>query len=582
MSDKKPALLPRTSYSLFVLDLPRLRGKALESAIRNYLVCLFPDDSCDRPLVIKKNNGKKGSYLVFVLEAGQPINPLPVSTLYVMQFFRKKTARVLFVYDNWIELILLENGTLIKSEVKSRNNFNLNESTFRFFGADMEMLDIFCFDADSLIFSGEEYPFTITMHNLEKEMGKIPVHRYSLFEHLTLARKAQKTLLLLLALSIIGGTSISLYRYQKGREKETALRRQFDEEFLRRTEADKKARQQLIELQEYYNQITDQKTAGPYETADVISRSMDDRARIFSITIRDGFFQMEAEASDSLEILKSFENNRKVRNPVLQQINPLGGRERFTISGTVLPEIDFIDPVLSPEEQLNLLETLINREEEAASGRDKMSPSSFGVNIRELLKKWNCTLNAYQYFTQENSREIEFSVRASSNSFFNFLKEASNNNGGWIFTLVQIRNLAPQNMIEAVFRVKADTVIDEELPIDVPYEEALVSKISRHYYVPPPPPPPPLPVVIIEEPEPIPPPESEPIEKPKPEQASWLEYIGATGDQAGIQYIYIKNTRNGAMIKLEEKQDGDYSYFVTPLGTIEALIDGKLYEIKRK
>lgn len=571
MSDKtkKITLLPRTAFSLFIIEPPPLRGKELESAIRNELMGAFPDNLDNRPLVIKKNNRKKGSYLVFVLEAGQPQILLPVSTLFFLKYFSKETAKILFLDDTWAELLLIENGTLVKSEIKSTNTTNLYEELIRFFGADIGKLHVFCHKNDYLPLNDIEPDFSIETHNIEKELNKIPVHTYSLYENKSTVKKIEKTLIIIFILFAIVGSATAFIRYQKIHEGKILQERQLAEEQKRRIEKEKKDRQQLLALQEHYEIIVKQKTAGPYETADVISQCLDDKATIASLTIKNGFFQMEVRAPDSLKVLKAFEKNRKVQNPTLQQIHPINGGERFTLSGTVLPEVEIIDPSLSLQEQMALLELFIEKEEALQKNKEKLQPSVFGVNIRGLLVKWNCSINSYQYFTTEKEREIEFSIRTTSNRFFSFLKEASENNNGWIFTLVQIRNATPQNAVDVVFRVKAETVTDTPVDIFEPYEEAPAARISRNYYTP-------LAKPVETQPTPT------VSYTQRPESASWLEYIGLTSDNTGRHFIYIKNTRNGAMIRLEDKNEGQGRYVITSSGNIEAYIEGKVYEIRRR
>ena len=574
---KNNTILERTSYSLFILDLPCLRKKTLRNAVRNYLVGLFPDNLEDRPIVIKRNYNKKNSCLVFVLEPGQKHKPLPVSTLFIMRYFRKKTAKVLFLGSAYAEFILIENGILIKSEVKSRAALDLDVEMVQHFGNDTGKIDIFCCEEDLPHFKNQN--ILIAVHILEKELPKFPSHSYSLFEQLSAARRLQKCFIAAIALLVICGTGGISYHYQKIHEEEISLARALEEKQKQRDAAEKQERLRLLELQERYRKLVEHKVSGPYETIDSISRYLDDKARVSSITIRNGFFQMEALAPDSLEILKAFETAGKIMNPQLQQIHPEGTRERFTISGTVLPEREILDPYLSPKEQILLLETLIGKEENSCPGQGTLQPSSFGIDIRGLLKKWNCSINSYQYQTAENHREMEFSIKATSRNFFNFLHEASADNKGWIFTMVQIRNLVPQNAVHAVFRVKAETVIENEAPTIEPYTESPVSGISRHFYTAPPPPPPPA--AIAEIPEEIPP-LPEPLSPPvKPEPASWLEYVGAAGDDTGTQFIYVKNTRNGAIIRLDDTAESENWYSIASISTITAQIDGKLYELKR-
>jgi hypothetical protein len=474
-----------------------------------------------------------------------------------------------------MEYLHLENGVLVKSEIKPReitgDTGDLRKHISSVFGSEIEKVDLFCREGDEPHLTVGETAYRIEIHTIAKALHKIPSHTYSLFEELSTAKKIQKRFLAALVFLLLGGAAFSFYQVHKNVEDDRAQSRMFQEEQKRWREAEQRANNRLGELREQYAILIGAKTVGPYETADVISRCLDERATIISITIKDGFFQMEARALDSLVVLKTFENNRKVSNPMLQQVHPLGNSERFTLSGTVLPETESVDQLLPVSEQTAILEALIKKEEDFRAVLEKVTPSTFGVNVRGLLIKWGCSLDVYQYMNAENGQEIEFSIRSTSSRFFNFLKEASANNGGWIFTLVEIRNLAPLNVVDAIFRVKAETIIDSGFQEPEPYEEAPVSQISRNYYTAPV-----RPAVVRETPAVPPPP------PPKVEQVSWLEYIGTTGDNSGGQFIYVKNTRTGALIRLEEGMEGDQTYQLLPSGSIEARLDGKLYEIRRR
>jgi len=567
-------MLPRSSFSLFILDLPRLKGKALENAVRNHLVGLFPEELNDRSLVIKRNNRKKKSYLVFVLNPTSPYKPLPVSTLFTMKYFFRGNASVLFIDSNWAEFILIENGALIKSEVKTRDDAVSLETVIRFFGEENKKIDIFCHENDAHLFRNYKLNFDIIIHILEHELGKFPLYTYSFFDHLSLARRVQKWGLVFFVLLVMGAIGYNIYNQRQMNKDEISRIKLLEEEEKLRVEAEQKDRRQIIALQERYRQLMEHKTAGPYETIDTISRCLDDKVRISSITIKDGFFQMETQASDSLKILRVFEDTVKVQNPMLQQIHPLRNGERFTISGTVLPEKENIDTSLSTREQVVILEALIAKEEDKNQG--KLRPSDFGVNIRGLLSKWGCSINSYQYLTVGNDREIEFSIKAASGNFLNFLREASINNNGWIFTLVQIRNLAPQNAVDGLFRVRAETIVEDGTDTIEPYKEAPVTGISRHFYNPPPP----QSQMIKTSPVSILPPSLPPSVRIEP--APWLVYVGATSDYTGSQFIYVKNTRNGAILRLENIAEGENRYTITPMGTIQMQIEGNLYEINRR
>jgi hypothetical protein len=279
---------------------------------------------------------------------------------------------------------------------------------------------------------------------------------------------------------------------------------------------------------------------------------------------------------------------------MLGQIRPQDGRERFTLSGAVLPRREEPDPELTIEEQRKTLERLIGAlEQPAAAG---LSPASFGKFIRSLLQKWRCPVINYQYLDKSNEGEMEFTIRGESGGFFNFLQEASSgvfpkdgsaNSGfpkGVIFTLVQIRNLQPQNAVEAVFRVKCPippageegtenqtSAPDNNTEGDNTMLSAL--RISRNYT-------PPRKQTVLLKPESVP----VSIESPQLETGPVhrFEYLGTVNGSRG-QFVYIKNTGTGAILALkpadaEDPVEGTYRTVKT--GAIRARINGKLYEMK--
>jgi hypothetical protein len=63
MNTNKIKVIPRTSFSLFIIDVPYLRGKELSSAVRNQIVGLFPGNLEEYVIEIKKTKAKDGHIL---------------------------------------------------------------------------------------------------------------------------------------------------------------------------------------------------------------------------------------------------------------------------------------------------------------------------------------------------------------------------------------------------------------------------------------------------------------------------------------------------------------------------------------
>jgi hypothetical protein len=576
----KPGILPRTSFSLFILTVPYLKGKELKSAIRNQLVGIFPGNLEEQIIEIRRNRGKRWSYLVFVLKMPGPEKPVVISTLFIQEYFAGKSAKVIYISDTWIEYVSLEDGSVSKSIVKTRSEdlpgclAGLLNNNGDFQDANIH---VFCIRKEhSVINSIPDKSFII--HIIEKESARMNMDRVSLFIHLSPKYQRKKALFVLLFLGIF----IAFFTLLSERRSDLAMERQKrlqEQEILnRQKEAEERELKILEELRTRYQGLAASKQVTPYEIIEIISKCLNSETRIISETIRENFFQFEAVAPDALEVLRVFEENDQVRSPIIQQIHPSGNSERFVITGTVVPRIEVPRQGMDAKEQRVNLERLINTLEENEYGNVKYTPSHFGASIRGLLSKWGCPITSYQYINNEENRQIEFSIQTESGKFFGFLQEAIRPENGWYFKLIQIRNLSPLNLLDIVFRISGNIDFDDDtLPgiaddgnIGIPVE---ITRITKNYYTRPPVPRAAAPVILPEEP-------PEEIEV-KPEKASWIEFIGIVGDHKGTQYIYVKDRRDGKVLRLSPDTEDDPAYVDLQNGSYEVRIEGKNYEFGR-
>jgi hypothetical protein len=290
---------------------------------------------------------------------------------------------------------------------------------------------------------------------------------------------------------------------------------------------------------------------------------------------------MEANAPDSLKILKNFENNRQINNIRMNQILPEQNRERFSINGTVLPVRRYVPEDTSIEDKIKILETLIWEETQHGYG-EEFTDSIFGISIRDVLRSSRCSIKSYQYLGYGSEREIEFSLQASSRNFFNFLKIASMPIHNWDFSLVQIRNLSPRDALDVVIRIRANFDMDSSNNLKTIPEKYIqkiekeIAEIARNYFVPP------QRVAVAPEPRPV------PIQEPernRREVILWLVYAGAISDATGTQYIFMRNTRDGRLFRfelIEESDDGnnEMSCKILDSGNIEVIMDNRVYEVR--
>jgi hypothetical protein len=565
------------------MTLPHLSGSSLKNAVRNQLVGLFPGDLDSQIIKIRKNKGEKNNYLVFVLPGEKPKGPVAVSTLFIQRRFPGKNAKVLFVDDSSLEFVLLHEGTVVKSRVKNRGNPIPPETITGIIGSGYSpgdnTIEVFCRNEDRSFFQDNK-EFSFVFHDLENELLKTDVNKISLFNYLGPEYKRKGVLLSLLAASLLIAILCLSYEYKNSQAEYRRNIRTEQENLRKIKDAEEQEKKYLAELKMKYSRLADEKKVTPYEIIEIIAAALAPDTRIINQTIKENFFQFEALSPDALLVLNSFENNSQINNPMIQQIRPSGAFERFVISGTVSPKIDPVNQDTPIRDQIVELENFVENLENNSYGKNVYSPSLFGVNIRSLLKKWDCTINSYQFFNSETGKEVEFSIRTKSASFFGFLQEAVLLDNGWYFNLIQIRNLSPLNAIDVVFRVAGNISTENNPDMELTDETGIafplpIPAITKNYYSLQPPP---RPVQAA----PVPPQAPPPGYSNAPEKVSWLEFVGAVGDNSGNNFIYVKDTRIGKVIKLIQSPEGNLRYLDLNNGAFHCFIDGKTYELWRK
>ena len=275
-----------------------------------------------------------------------------------------------------------------------------------------------------------------------------------------------------------------------------------------------------------------------------------------------------------------FERHRLVSGARLHQVHPANDRDTFTLSATVLAETAPADDSgLPPGEQIAALETLIAAERDRAASERHLSPSAFGESARALFAKWGLAVNSYQFMNEPNVTEIEYSLRGPGSGFFSALHEIHASHRLWDVRLAQIRNLYPRNALDVVLRVRTERhPSGSDEPVAPSPETASphpVAGIARNYFPPAPPAPRPAPAPPREPPPPVPAPA-------QTERVPWLEYVGRVSDDGGNRFVYVKNTRTGEMLKLEQSGEGNMRYAASATGGILAYVDGHVYEISRR
>ena len=587
MPDKSNNFLPRVDYSVFVLHVPQLRGKELSQAISYKLKMLYPGNLSDSEVIIKKNGKQKGSYLVFVVPKDLPKKPILLSTLFLQQALKKKTAIAFYIDTEFIEIVKITQGTVEESIIKKAKSVldiceyiktycNKEDHVEIFYNTSISNELIRELSAELKTFLNKE---NFIFKDIETSLRGSSFDSICIHSQYSARKKYLKITAAAFTLTAIFAAVYGSYQYKIISEENS---RQYREEQLhieRRLQRERSQRDKLSNLEAEYISLVHGKKLKPFEILRVISSCLDRSVLIISLTIRENNFQMEALASDPLVILRNFENNNQISNVNMNQILPDQSRERFSVTGVVLPTKRYIPDSYIIEEKINLFEAFILEEKE--QGNDGVTASAFGISVRDALRINNCVIKSYQYLGYGKEREVEFSIQAGSRDFFNFLKTSSMPSYNWSFSIVQIRNLFPRDALDIVIRIKADFDIDDSNSLkavsenDVAIIEKEVAEITRNYFTAPQRAAP-VSVATIEPPVP----QREP-ERPSRENITWLTYVGVVGEANGKNYIYMKNARDNRMLKFELNGTSNMSCRILDSGNIEVVMDNRIYEVKR-
>jgi len=578
MSDKIINFFPRINYSVFVLQIPQLRGKELRLAVCYKLKMLYPGDLNDFEIIIKKNGKLKESYLVFVVPKDLPKKPIPISTLLLQQALKKKTATAFYIDNSFIEIVKIEQGAISESIVKGVKNISDICSYIKTYCAKEISVEIFC-DNNlrdlvhnlKTVLNNEN----IIFRDIAGAIKKISFDSICLYNQYSSRRKYEKIGFAVFAFIVIFLTANGLYQYKIITEEKNWQQKEEQIYIERRLQRELAQKEKLSNLELEYVNLIERKRLKPFEILGVISSCLDRSVLVLSLTIRENNFQIEALANDSLGILRNFEENNQISNLKMNQIRPEQNRERFSMNGTVLPAKHYVSEDYIIEEKIKIFEVLVQKERSQRAA-DRLTASIFGMSVRDILRRNNCFIKSYQYLGYGNEREIEFSIQGSSRNFFNFLSLASMPSYNWDFSLVQVRNLFPRDVLDIVIRIRGDfgadnscskTVFENEITI---IEKGVV-EIARNYFVAPQ-------RAAIRQNESAP---ARAPERPGKELVTWLSFVGIVGEVDGGNYVYMKNARDNRMLKFKVDGTGDMSCRILDSGNIEVIFGNRMYEVQR-
>jgi hypothetical protein len=569
-------LYNRIAYSIFILEIPYIKGKELEQAVRYKMLGLYPGDISEKQLQIKKNASKKWSYIVMILDKDVGSVMLPLSPFFIQYLFPKQSLTVVLMYEDWVEFSILENGCLVKSAVITRDNERIL-ADISGYDKTVKELTIICDQADKFLFSPLFSQYKISFLNTENELRKIDLSKISLFSEKSPIVKRRRVLLTIISVTLMTTAIMLIYQHRKAEFERKNEERFYVEEQMKLAEERQQQSLQLLELQSYYSKIISDKNITPFDMAWIISGCRESGTRLQSVTFNNNFFQIEGITRSSLDLLANFEKHRQIHDVTLHHVNPSRNMDSFSISGMMLPEVEIVDSNMPIQEQIAIYKVLIEREERRSQPNEQLSQSAFGQKTRTLLLEYGAHIISYRFTAISPMMEIEYSIRCSSAGYFNFLFSIRENHSAWEISRVQIRNLYPQNILDIVFLIKTKFPNEiennpqdfEQLVSPMPYS---ITAISHNFFTP---------VasgvtaqMAVRQEVPT-------IPQARTEMAAWLEYIGTVTNNE-TSFIFVKNSRTGEIIRLSNAESGDMRYVIKDTNTVIAHISNQILEITRR
>jgi hypothetical protein len=292
-------------------------------------------------------------------------------------------------------------------------------------------------------------------------------------------------------------------------------------------------------------------------------------------------FQFDARGIDAIALLSRFEQNEAVAAIRLNRAVMDDGIDAFSFIGTAKQILVFPGEDFPLEEQIGFYEKENSRFLEVKQFKASRPPSAYSQEIMKLLREKNCVVQSIQYYISEYGLEIDYTVRAASASFFNFLQAVSGEALHLDIAALRVRSFFDSGSLSVVLRFRTGILLagEDGSYLSAPFEVTGLTpgEMSVYFNLPRPPPLPPPPVAEPEELEEVPPPPEPAIIR----NPSFLSFIGTAGSSDGTSYALIKDSRSDRVLKIPFDPSRDNYVQYGERGNLEIMLDGTHYEVSR-
>lgn len=559
---RKADVAPRLEYYVFPLSAPTRNGKERLTRARIELSRKYPCEPDAGSLFFVRNGRKRDFWICIVWASRNMQKNYVMSTLFVMERFPSHTGNVCLVSSDFIEYVVLDNGSLVSSVAERRNVDESAESQIqRFYGDDMD-------------FKTVSFP-------PESDVSSRVLFRSD-------NKKERRIMILLVAAAAVLCTVISLKSfssYSRRMLEEAEQKRLFEAEQKKRVEAASLLRKQVEEARNAYIKMEGERRGDIYLMASVIYDCLGKDARISSLSMSGRKFELELYTDDSVELLSRFEKSRFIDGVRMNRSVKDGRREYVSFSGSVSRYIPFPDESLSDEEKLLYYRNALNAGAEEAERRASMSVSGYAADMRKLFAEADCKEDYMQLKPNDDYAGLECFLKSGGSNIFDFLMNAEKHDPPVDFLSVRIKNSDGGNIVSSVVNVNTGirmeslkdefSYTDKELenlsftPVQIgrafgPASEKAVRPAASLKSVKP----------AVSKPAPV---------SPKAPELS-LVYVGEGKTTARGKHVFFKDSKDDVMYSLPlSKGAPGVSDWCSEKGSgaYEVHLNGRVYEVRR-
>ncbi len=539
-------------YSVFISQLPNLKYEEIKEAAKFKIKNLYPGNIDNIELFIKKNGSKKNSYIILAIEKKFLNDDKPISFLYLFNENKDKNNNLIFISDDYIELLEIENFSLRKYTTFSLGKYESFDNFINDQSIDTNNFNIID------VSNGKK----ILINEKKCLLTKI-FHKSSL-------KMSLKIFLVSLCL-LLSVVVFSMLYVKNNRDKkiEAEISAKLIEE---QDKANKEKLRLLDSLKNDYLLVQKSTKRNVYEILFLLTNKLSIDTKILQIDIIGNTFKFEAISKDSLQNLRNFEQMNDLESCMIHQVKPIDNMEKYTLSGNVKNNFYTPDGNLSVNEQIDWYKNALHELEKKEKILNEISISSLGDYIRENILIYKGEITSFQYIQNQSSNEMEFAFTTDSKNFFSIISLLSDKQQLFTITKFSIKTGVADGA-SVIFRIdvggseKGTTEYKSQIQNEIFIEEENIKNIARFF--------------AVDKKTKITPTTSVKIKEKELEQIPNAPRDYVFVSEVDDSKIYVKNTSTNQLIKLELTKDGNMGYFYNDKGELIILIDNKKYRLVR-